>query len=534
MRILQVVHGFPPHESAGAELVTFYLSQALRQRGHQVAVLARIGDPQAEEFSVRAEQMDGLEVVRMVNNHLQTSAVLRFAYDNSFCDAPFLRLLERFQPEVVHFQHLAHLSVSLMPLAAALGHPTVLSLHDFFFPCHRVHLIDVQNRLCPGPERGERCVPCLEGFGTPEEIRRRFVYMEQALQAPDVLLSPSVFLAEKMLGYFPFLQERLRVVPLGVKPVPRQAQEHQPGALLRILSVGFLSPPKGAHVLIEAVKGLPSDAFEASLYGASSAFWQPYGDQVRAAAQGLPVRFYGPYAHEQLASILSRHDVLVVPGICEETFSIVTREALMAGLPVVAARRGALPEAIQDGGNGLLFAPEDAGDLRRCLARLIAEPDFLERLRSSDPPMKTMAEYAGEMEAMYREISAAPYRLRSLQKHRAGQYQVYAAFSQEQERLRAEASALSTQNATLQSERDRLRREKLQAEQERDWILATAQELKSALATHDQEIRERDVRLNAIYASTTWKLYRCYAACVRSLLLIRRALGKLKRRLVKE
>src|SRR6266508_2733593 len=156
MRILQVVHVFTPRESTGAELVTFYLSQALRERGHQMTVLTRIEDPGAVEFSVREEQLDGLEAVKIVNNHIQTSVALRFSYDNSFCDAPFLRLLDRFHPDVVHFQHLAHLSVSLIPLAASLGYPTVLSLHDFFFPCHRIHLIDAQTRLCPGPERGER------------------------------------------------------------------------------------------------------------------------------------------------------------------------------------------------------------------------------------------------------------------------------------------------------------------------------------------------------------------------------------------
>ena len=36
MRIVQVVHGFPPNEWTGTELVTLHLSQALQQRGHEV------------------------------------------------------------------------------------------------------------------------------------------------------------------------------------------------------------------------------------------------------------------------------------------------------------------------------------------------------------------------------------------------------------------------------------------------------------------------------------------------------------------
>jgi glycosyltransferase involved in cell wall biosynthesis len=530
MRILQIVHGFPPQEFAGAELVTFSLSQALRARGHQVTVFTRIADAEAAEFSVREEQTNGFSIVRMINNHIQTSTALRFAYDNSFCDAPFLHLLDRFRPDVVHFQHLAHLSVSLIPLAASLGYPIVLSLHDFFFPCHRNHLIDAQNRLCSGPDRGERCVPCLEGFDTPEEIRRRFAYMEQTMQVPDAVLSPSVFLAEKMLDYFPLLRRRLHIVPLGVKPVRARARHSRPGMPLRILYVGYLFPPKGAHVLIEAIKGLPLGTFEVSLYGASSSLWQSYSEQVRAAAQGLPVRFYSPYAHDQLSSILSSHDVLVMPGICEETFSIITREALMAGLAVVAARRGALPEAIQDGVNGLLFAPGNAADLCRCLARLIAEPEFLERLRNGDASVKTPEEYAEEMETIYTELCTAPSRVRSLQEHLREWYQRHTALSQTHERLQAEVSTLYIQTAALQTERDHLYDERFLTEQERDLALTTVQELRNTLELHENAIRERDARLAAIYTSTTWKAYRCYAAfmdfCARS------PLGRLKQWLV--
>ncbi|MBI3301261.1 MAG: glycosyltransferase family 4 protein [Deltaproteobacteria bacterium] len=412
MRILQVVHGFPPDAWAGTELVTLYLSQALRARGHEVTVLTRTADPGAEDFSVREEQLTGLTVVRVVNNHTHT-ATFRLFYDNSFFNELFLRLVDRLRPDVVHFQHLAHLSVGLIPLAAALGYPTVLSLHDFFFPCHRIHLIDAQTRLCPGPERGVRCVACLQEAAPPDEVLYRFSYMEQALQAPDLLLAPSTFLARKMQDYFPALQERLRIVPLGVKPVPPRARDRKPGTPLRVLYAGMLFPPKGAHVLIEALKGLPPKAIEVSLYGAVLPFWQPYADRLREEAQGLPVHFHDAYPHDQLASILSRHDVLVMPVICEETFSILTREALMAGLPVVAARRGALPAIVQDGVNGLLFEPENAADLRRCLARLITESGRVEQLRVFAPQMKTMDEYAIDLEKIYLEVSAEPSQERS-------------------------------------------------------------------------------------------------------------------------
>ena len=56
MRIVQVVHGLPPQNMTGTELLTLELSRALQARGHQVTVIARTAAPEAAEFSVQYEQ----------------------------------------------------------------------------------------------------------------------------------------------------------------------------------------------------------------------------------------------------------------------------------------------------------------------------------------------------------------------------------------------------------------------------------------------------------------------------------------------
>ncbi len=406
MRILQIVHGFPPNEWAGTELVTLHLSQALRDRGHDVTVLTRIYDPQSPEGTVRETSYESLPVFQLVNNYT-ASSTFRLSYDNPLFNRPFLQVLERVRPEVVHFQHTQHLSVSLLRLAAALGYPTVLSLHDFFFACHRIQLINAQQQLCPGPDQGERCVSCLQALTSADEARRRFLDMQRVLRAPDTILAPSVFLAQKIQTYFPFLESKLRAVSLGVKGVVgvnRERQRRAPNTPLRILYVGVLAPHKGAHVLIDALKGLSHDNITVSLYGMEWSQWQTYIDQLRAAAHDLPVKFCGTYTHDELGVILQQHDVLVMPMIWEETFSLLVREAFLAGLPVVAARRGALVEAVQDGVNGLLFEPENAEDLRRCLQRMLTEPDLLDQLRCTLPQVKTMELYAQEIENVYTEV----------------------------------------------------------------------------------------------------------------------------------
>lgn len=509
MRILQVVHEFPPDAWAGTELVTLQLSQVLQARGHAVTVMTRVADPTAEEFSCREEQRYGLKVIAAVNNYTQTTN-LSLGYNNHFFEDAFVQLLIRYRPDVVHFQHVAHLSANLISTAVALGYPTVLSLHDFYFACHLIHLIDSQRQLCAGPERGERCVSCLRDVDPTGEVRHRFLFMERVLQEPDIVLTPSQFLACRMVEYFPELESRLRMVPLGVERPNCSPTSRFLKKPLRILYVGALIPHKGAHVLLEAIQGLPSEAVEVSLYGARSSYWQPYVDQLYNLAKGSPVHFRGAYDHAELAGILARHDVLVMPGICEETFSLMTREALLAGLPVIAARRGALPEAVQDGKNGFLFDPESSEDLRRCLSKLIEEPEIAKSLSNLPTQVRTPDEYATDIEVIYAEICSGSLRASLLQERLARQYQLRAALQQENEQQQAALKEWNMRKAAWEKQAEAFVTESATLRQTCEHSTATTSALIDRLHAADARVQEYEKRLNAIYTSTTWKCYRGY------------------------
>ena len=422
MNIVQVVHGLPPQERAGVEILTLELSRALQARGHQVTIIARTFAPECEEFSLQEEQDEsGLRIIRIVNNYTRMAS-FRLHYDNPFFHDAFRRLLDQCGADIVHFQHVQHLSTSLIPGVSSLGYPTVLGLHDFFFACHLVQFIDRADQLCPGPQRGERCVACLHDLASAEAVRHRFTFMARVLQVPQRVIVPSAFLARRIADEFPFLHDRLQVIAYGL-PLPsgpaqdRRAQPETPDEVpdtlvasqsprqpLRIVYVGVLLPHKGAHVLVDALKGIPAERIHASFYGAEVAARRAYAEQLRETATDLSVHWGGVYDRAELQAILAEHDVLVMPVIWEETFSVVIREALQAGLPVIAARRGALPEVIEDGRNGLLFEPENAEDLRRCLRRLLDEPDLLARLKPDRFAWRDAHAYAQEVEQTYEAV----------------------------------------------------------------------------------------------------------------------------------
>jgi glycosyltransferase involved in cell wall biosynthesis len=116
------------------------------------------------------------------------------------------------------------------------------------------------------------------------------------------------------------------------------------------------------------------------------------------------------YDQKDLPGILSKLDVIVIPSLWHETFSIVAREALLSGTPVVASETGALPEVINSGQNGLLVPVGDAEALHDALDRLSVDPDLLARMkhgaRLSAQKIKSMDEHVHEVDLLYKTLAS--------------------------------------------------------------------------------------------------------------------------------
>ncbi len=440
MKILQVSHGLPPKEKAGVELYTFYLSKALADLGHQVHVFCREEDPGKEQFTCSVERADGFNVTRIVNN-LTWISDPRIYYDNHFFDRAFSEVLEREHPDVVHFQHFIALSAHLLKIAREKGIPVVITLHDFFILCHRIHLMKGDQRLCPGPLYGLECVSCLDFISPPRdpriralvkarailpfpvikwtkrffipsryleekgyEVFHRYRFMHELFKLTDLILTPSHFVRKMFLKYHPFIAPKTRVVPLGIFPIDHQKQGKERGEKIRFCYVGNILPIKGIHLLVDVFKQLPPGRSILTLYGDRTSWNEAYYDRLKKEASGYSVDFRGPFERKDLSAALKDQDVLVLPSICYESFSFVIREANSMGLPVIASSIGAIPEAIEDGQNGFLFESGNPDDLKRCMLRFIDEPRLIQQMGSKMPKVKFMAEHAGELVKLYKMI----------------------------------------------------------------------------------------------------------------------------------
>lgn len=71
-----------------------------------------------------------------------------------------------------------------------------------------------------------------------------------------------------------------------------------------------------------------------------------------------------------VGSVYKASDIIVVPSTEPEPFGLVAAEAMAAGLPVIAARIGALPEIVDDRRTGILISPNDITSLLAAMRQL--------------------------------------------------------------------------------------------------------------------------------------------------------------------
>ena len=463
MRILHAIHDFLPRHTAGSELYVATLARA-QSVSHDVTILCAEFDPARTHGQVTWRTHDDLPVVEIVNNW----AVRTFedTYRPPLVGERIGQVLDAVQPHVVHVHNLFNLSFDLPAEAHRRNIPVVATLHDYSLVCpsggQRWHAAEahvcrvIETDRCArcvresvfhaqaayaslaakSPSRtilpraaalGRRVAPVLVARAArtmskvaapsvaPRDIERRLARAREVMREIDLFVAPSPALAREFidLGIEP---ARMRVSDNGFD-VWRDDGERAGGAglspgrigtrdrPLRLGFVGTIVRHKGVHVLIEAMREL-GERVDAQVFGSMDTF-PDYAVTLRAAADGLPVRFSGAFEPGRVRDIYAAFDVLVVPSVWIENSPLVIHEAFMAGVPVVASRIGGIPDLIQDGTNGLLFEPASAPSLAAAIRRLLDDPSLLARLQAQRTRVKSIAENATEWDGFYRAAGAA-------------------------------------------------------------------------------------------------------------------------------
>lgn len=282
----------PPRLYGGTERIVSYLTEELVRQGHDVTLFAS-GDSQT-----RAHLEPGCDVALRLNPKVRDP----IPYQMILLDKVRRRAKEF---DVLHF----HIDLLHFPLLDCFSCPTLTTLHG------RLDLPDLQ--------------PFYRAF-------------------PD---APLVSISNDQRRPLP----PVRWMDTVLHGLPRDLLPFQPmpsnGGYLAFL--GRISPEKRPDLAIEiaARAGMPLK-IAAKIDTVDQQYWH---DVIEPLARAHPeVEFVGEVNEHDKAAFLGNAAALVFPIDWPEPFGLVMIEAMACGTPVLAFRRGSVPEVVDEGVSGCI------------------------------------------------------------------------------------------------------------------------------------------------------------------------------------
>ncbi len=228
-------------------------------------------------------------------------------------------------------------------------------------------------------------------------------HVQHQLSQPPAPLLSTLHLARSLLDRLPFtgnaqhfynfvsssqqdeyadypLAETIPVLPNGIR-----LDQFTPATVRgdHFLCIGRICPEKGYHHAITAAASIDAPLMIiGKVYPFESHI--EYFQTAISARLGPQLRFIEAPSIQQKRQLLAEARALLIPSEVAETSSLVAMEAAACSTPVIAFRRGALPEVVVDGQTGFLVEDVDGmiaamhrlSDIDRQACRRHAEKQF--------------------------------------------------------------------------------------------------------------------------------------------------------------
>ncbi|MBN2071490.1 MAG: glycosyltransferase [Candidatus Krumholzibacteriota bacterium] len=444
MRILHVLHQYPPYKIGGVCTYVPNIIQALRP-SFDLAVFCREGT------SKRGTKLTG-EIYQNIPVHRYYGTPytdFEQTYRDPCADDVFIRFLDYWKPDIVHFHHLIGLSLSFIEIVKKRNIACLHSLHDYWPICPRLKMIKNDFKLCAPDQSPAECSDCYsldpsshyffphkisDLFTNPAirqlvyrislflpkslnarihdphtsihitsgDISRRKAYAFKMMLSCDLLTSPS-HATKRIYAQWGIPSNNIIVRRWGLDLSQFKVGSRTPVQRpVRFTYLGMLLPSKGVSDIITAFKNINNSQASLSIWGTGDPGFEMELKDLSSANDNIA--FKGMYKPERVFRILKDTDVLIFSSIWHETLGWVILEALASGVPVVASDTGAVKENVIHDVNGLIYEPGNIDMLRDCLSLLYNNPEYIDRLRNNSSLPRSIDEDANELADLYRTL----------------------------------------------------------------------------------------------------------------------------------
>jgi GT2 family glycosyltransferase/glycosyltransferase involved in cell wall biosynthesis len=271
----------------------------------------------------------------------------------------FSKFLEECKPDIMHFQHLLGMPLSLIRIASEHNVKIVVTLHDGYFMCPDFRLLEMGEKYCDGCTDLHRCDLCLNSrYDMKPGFQRTWrETSSEMLKLADKIITPSQYQRDLCARVLAIEKRRIDVIEHAL-PL-RQLASTDNSQEISNFRVGFVGQveqkTKGRDVILKLLQENTNINIEWHFFGE--------GSDIRGHLRNANIKprgklyYHGYYREGDLPSNLTRAKIatVIIPTIYAESYSYVLTEVWRAGIPAIAADLGAIGERIRRNGGGWLY-----------------------------------------------------------------------------------------------------------------------------------------------------------------------------------
>ena len=303
-------------------------------------------------------------------------------------------ILTKLGVSLVHINHLINHSFDLINIIIKKSIPFLVNLHDFYYICPSVHLVDSDCQYC-----NFDCQNC-EGIAHKSDITNEKILERwhnecgNLLEKSAINVAPTQSVVDVYKKSYPNLNN-FNLIEHGVKIDKSSYKAKLTSKPIKILVPGHVSPHKGS-LLIKQLKELDKkDILQLHFMGTTIPNLNSCGIN------------HGKYERSDFNRIVSEiaPSFSLILSTCPETYSYTLTESWMAGLPVIASDLGALKQRITSTNGGWLVDYKNINDIYNFIIN-INQNDYENKLSSiSKIKFKDLNEMCNEYILLYNKLN---------------------------------------------------------------------------------------------------------------------------------
>ena len=307
----------------------------------------------------------------------------------------FTQYLKFNQPDLIHFHCVQRLTGSVLEAAANLNIPYLVTIHDAWWISDHQFLVNQEGLECDY-QQNDPLVVTRDVKDITQSICRRH-YLRQRLNEASVVLAVSETFAELYRrNGFPQTRSNRN----GIMPRPKLPRQPSNTGRVRLAHIGGMAAHKGYFLLKQAVESTSLSNLELIVVNHAQAAGTISEDYWGTT----PVKFINKIPQEKMPEFYSTIDILTAPSIWPESYGLVAREALAAGVWVIVSNKGALAEDLIPGVHGDVFNPDYPEELVEILKTIDMNPEFYQQMLKDDFPVRTTEDQVRELQEIYGSV----------------------------------------------------------------------------------------------------------------------------------